>query len=1792
MNKYKTYDEASAAARSLGIRNHSDYILRYKEDPKLPREPGKSYKKEWRGLRAFLGTALYETFDEAVEATRRLGISSRAMYLSRYHEDPLLPSHLAAYYGCGWPEEFKRRYETLAEASSAAKKLGISSWKDYSRRYHEDPMLPGRPEVYYRKNWEGVASFLGASRHYLSLDEVTAAVARLGIATMAEYQTRYKEDALLPSDPRREYSDWVGYKKFFAAAISTLKGEAAKEYARKVRGGEYYETYEEASHAARSLGIRTYKDYKYRFREDSKLYHDPSKLYGGAWKGFPSFLGERYYESYDEAIVAVKFLRISSRKDYAARRKEDPRLPANLASHYGRDWPEEFDQKYKDITDASAAVRRLGILTARDYFKRYREDSMLPARPNLFYKGDWDGFESFIGAVKNKYPTLEQAAVAVARLLITRQKEYRVRYTEDPMLPRDIRREYKDFPGFKKFFAMAAESLQGEQAEEFNRKLSGCHVGGRKKAFYLTLAEAKVAVRKLGIKTQRQYRHSYKRDRLLPFCPEKLYSMEWKGFKDFLTGKDASFGSYQNIASSADAARRLGIRGAEDYYDHYELDIHLPADPIKEYEQEWGGWELFLGESYDVVRGRYFESLQAATSVVQKLGLVSRCAYLHMAAGDNRLPLSPEKYYAESWKGWRVFLGFKGFGNLYDSYFEAREVVHGFSFRSEAEYSERYRDLDARLPGDPGNYYFDDWKGWKDYLGVRKLYSFEEAIASVRKLGIRTEKDYRIRYHEDPCLSACPRVYYKDEWVSAYHFFGREKFEVYGSLAEAREAARKLGITTLADYKRFYKNDPKLPSDPWRIYREEWVNGNDFLSYAAFYTYSEAKAVMRLHGISSLEQYAELQKTDVRLPRWALNYYRSECNSFAEFLLPSRCESLEDVKYAVRVLNIKNSREYREVYKRYACLPANPDRVFGDWVDWYDLCDIPRPYSYEETRELVLDYGVGGISEYRKFCKDVSDPRVPRDPETVYKGQWENWYAFTGRPEPFQTKYIRAPYRAWAECIDEFVEVARGGETKEHNMCRFVRDHVQVYGLGLSPEVFLTSNKFDMALFEAFISESVGSGRLALAAVKEFCDFVIREKLTFEDEETGERVRVPGATNPFTGLVYEGVSPSRAGETNKPALAYQYINALRNWILPDSAQDFSDLAHLQRFDVDWVEVEPSVVDYSDPNCVVREDGGKTKIWFPGNWMLTFALASVPARGRQLAYNDSGEADVEVPKLIDGNIVWLLNDSPLAGMTDFQGFVKKYPNGIIGMNFTSNKTSVRGEGYDIPWIPEKLANWMIRLRDWQAKYNPIKRVMPWVECARTNLNKRQLLEKGGNCFLFRDFGEEEPANYSSRLKNRLAAAIYHSQPDGVVLAECKGNPASISMYDTPYTPHSMRVSLITAYVMEFGLPIEYVMKIAGHSNIVMSLYYVKVNSEGLRVKFSEGEKRALSNQLYATAHMLEQNRIDEIRSSLIQDNDGAIQRFSGASLPGSILFRDYGFCPFAGARCSDGGPLIGGSRVREPVVSGYLGMQNCVRCRHFVTGPVFIGGLLSLANEVSLQASIQFDKIEDLNKTLAELMREIDELDDTHQDAEAAGERFDVAERVGLEMRVRKLQSEVEAASKKADLYLCDLQAVTRLINQSQAVVNEQALKDDSGNAAQLIIQTGNELEVAFEDSSRFHLLSEVCENAEIYESASAEIALPMRSQMLDRMIGLNNMAPKMYVLDKKQQLVLGNQLTNFLLSRVKTWSKVDALIEGRLLLSDLAEHERIEPKDISSIIEGRQKKIGRERPRAIEGEIV
>lgn len=96
-NFYPTWQEASRAAIALGITRHVDYISGYRRDPRLPSTPETIYP-DFPGVKIFLGTTYYPTWQEASVKAIELKIKSFQEYTRRYKEDPRLHSSPYKFY--------------------------------------------------------------------------------------------------------------------------------------------------------------------------------------------------------------------------------------------------------------------------------------------------------------------------------------------------------------------------------------------------------------------------------------------------------------------------------------------------------------------------------------------------------------------------------------------------------------------------------------------------------------------------------------------------------------------------------------------------------------------------------------------------------------------------------------------------------------------------------------------------------------------------------------------------------------------------------------------------------------------------------------------------------------------------------------------------------------------------------------------------------------------------------------------------------------------------------------------------------------------------------------------------------------------------------------------------------------------------------------------------------------------------------------------------------------------------------------------------------------------------------------------------------------------------------------------------------------------------------------------------------------------------------------------------------------------------------------------------------------
>ncbi len=1275
---------------------------------------------------------------------------------------------------------------------------------------------------------------------------------------------------------------------------------------------------------------------------------------------------------------------------------------------------------YISLKEASKAAIALNIKKESEYRIRYKEDPKLPAHPYRYYASDWSCWQVFFGTGVDKYRCYQEASKAAVKLKIKTHTEYRKRYREDPKLTSRPEVRYAiQWVSWNAFLGFTAK-------------------------YYLTYIESSNAVFKLKIASHSEYLKRYKEDSKLHGTPQILYPTDWINWGNYLQVANSK---YQNIQQASDAAIHLGIRSPKEYKIRFKEDSMLPSMPSRSYSEKWTIWKEFLRTGV----ASYDEYIDASNSAI-KLKIVSGSDYLSRHIEDKKLPLHPEKKYKEFWKGWNFFLG--------------KEEVKRYS-------------------------------------------SVNEAIQAVAKLGIRTQTEYVKRYKEDRKLPSCPRKIYSDEWVSWFVFLKKERPKYYSTLTEASDIARSLDIKTGREYKARFKEDPKLHHSPHEFYVQEWTTWWDFLD-------------------TRIKKYRTLKKAS---------------------------------KAAVK-LGIKSAREYDNRYKEDPLLPASPEDFFsGEWTSFLDFLKIIYKYPLlSKASKVAIDLGITTRAEYRKRYRE--DPFLHGFPEKKYSSEWVDWYSFLNQKQP------EIFNEGWLLAKKSYLKERQSNDVRESVLEKF---HLYYFSDTKSTQypsqLLHIDYKFNSSVYQSFVmSQSESQQRIHHHIMIDFFDWLLDEYCT--DYNGEEYALLSGFRNPIRTIL-KGLDaflkPRKPSESTKPVLPFTYIEKSRLFLFPHSASSFRGSVHLHEiFSADWFDVDKATINVSDLDCVWRikpSTDTQYQIWCPARAIALYTLLKVPLRGQQILWLDSGEADKEIPVVNESDqIQWVNNtDNIFVINKQHRGFITKLSGGGEGMNVTTNKTSAREGGYSIPYIPHDLAVLIIRLRQWQEKYNPLKKLTPWGDITLPRkMNERVLKSRGKQAFLFRNPCDDKISPYKTAVTFGfyLPIVLYKIQSKE---NELSSRHEKINRYKSIYTPHSIRTSLITAYIIDGGVPIHVISKLVGHSSIVMTLYYTKVGVGYMRKELDEAEKRAMAQSSYRIEDMVLNNNIEQARGELIANESVFFRELNDSWPSASYQFSDKGICAMGGGSCDSGGINLDSSLETIPVPYGYLGRRNCVRCRYFITGPAFIGGLMALANELSLE-------IKTISYEHSIHEKEVQNLEDEKFDCESIDKPF------MKKGDLSKAHSHFEEKAMKLDMFLCDYLSTNMLIKQSIALINK---KDSKGSKQLIISESIGEIELKLEESNTdFRLLSEICENATIYASASASRALPRRSQMLDRLASINGLSPVMYSLTENQQLVVGNQLAKMLVSRANGWHDVDKLMAGDLLLDDLSENEALEPlsKSVESLL--------------------
>lgn len=769
------------------------------------------------------------------------------------------------------------------------------------------------------------------------------------------------------------------------------------------------------------------------------------------------------------------------------------------------------------------------------------------------------------------------------------------------------------------------------------------------------------------------------------------------------------------------------------------------------------------------------------------------------------------------------------------------------------------------------------------------------------------------------------------------------------------------------------------------------------------------------------------------------------------------------------------------------------------------------------------------------------------------------------------TREFGAEFDEWQTLAASWIAIQPRGLADRLAALRcFFEKYLYGLKLPLKPEILLRRGQSLPDIYETSMPQS-HAGLKWNNNIRQFLNWVLETEFS-EPDDHGKSVISPNYWNPVPYRTRTGIV--KLTESVHSPLPYRYILELRD-ILGGGAS-FREWQWAQTasqgkngWRKDWFPVTEDQIDPDDPDCVwryrsIQKQGEVLEMWSPVRAMALLVKLMLPLRTYQVRMLDSGESDTwrytgDGWKLNNGHLVCGSEKKPVQHgvfrrATDIDsGEIRT--SLYINTNKTADITKeVEETGYIIPWQYTELLFWLEKLRNWQEKYNPLTRPISWLELDHRHLrspkSKYQLSKMPDTCFLFRDASGHGAERHKPVMDDSLLTLWYKLLNELEYRCATRGETVvegkAIRFVDqgtrrtTLYPLHSLRVSLLTCLAVDAEVPLVILSKlVAGHSRLVMTLYYTKVGVRQMTQVLNSATEKLSDTAESGLKRFLAEAEYEELTRGIVSNNLDGLRAVlpiqPGDRNPAGWMARSYGLCLVGGntapeeknskiGGCFNGGELLR-SNSKDASNNVYAtvpgGAGNCVRCRWFITEPRYLDSIRAHFNNLSYHLAEDAKVAKGLEEKLGAIKAK-------RYQAEQANVPFiDQAEF----LRVERLW---ESAVSKTDQIANDLTATFRLIKRCFELI-EQSAKD--GNGRQQLVAVGGlqDLKMVFEETqSELLQLSGICHDAELYPDENPGEAIVRRSQFLDSALYREGVQPVFMTLSKEEQLRLGNRFMDHL----------------------------------------------------------
>lgn len=262
---------------------------------------------------------------------------------------------------------------------------------------------------------------------------------------------------------------------------------------------------------------------------------------------------------------------------------------------------------------------------------------------------------------------------------------------------------------------------------------------------FLSFEKAREFVRSLKLKNAAEwqgYCRSGQKPDNIPSGAWDVYKDQWNGMGDWLgtgnirkgwkgwTDKEKNIKEpFLPFEEAREFVRSLKLNNFTEWQNYCrsgQRPTNIPTTPSITYKGQFKGLGDWLGTGNTNNHNRTFLSFEQAKEFVHNLGLQTLVQWqkycVHGEKPDN-IPACPGRIYKDQWKGWGDWLSTGRVATQdkkFQSFDNARAFARTLKLNNSVEWAKWAKNKPDSIPRRPDFLYKDQWKGWKDWLGITR----------------------------------------------------------------------------------------------------------------------------------------------------------------------------------------------------------------------------------------------------------------------------------------------------------------------------------------------------------------------------------------------------------------------------------------------------------------------------------------------------------------------------------------------------------------------------------------------------------------------------------------------------------------------------------------------------------------------------------------------------------------------------------------------------------------------------------------------------------------------------------------------------------------------------------------------------------------------------------------------------------------------------------------------------------------------------------------------------------------